>query len=287
MPRKFTDAFLDHARDLLATQTITEVARTLGCAPDNLSRLLRAQGVQTRGLHARPAPNRIDLPDEVSKLFAEGWSVKRLAERFNVTRFVVCRELIKRGIKPRNRSEGMLVRMSHMTERERGELTAAAHNAVRGKPRARETKLKNAQARCRIVGEGEEILKQRFTELRIPFDAQAPIDIYNIDLLVDGIAVEPSCSTVSTLYRKKHSQRTKVLNDLGVCVFVILYARIDALVGNMHHIIADLDELRSQPPAQRQNRVVWCGADRFTMFRNDRGQISSEPAPIRFRYETR
>lgn len=212
MARKFTDALLDHASELLATHTVTETARQLGVNADRLSQLLRARGVQTRGVVYRPSPNARDYPrDRVAALHAEGWSVKRIAKEFNVCRATVRAQLLRDGIQPRDRSSAMFARMAVATDEQRKELTRAAHERNRGEHRSIETKQKLARSRTKRVGPGEQILAEALTERDIAFEPQAPIHIYNVDLLVGSVAVEPSVKPRGRAVEPKWVERTKYL----------------------------------------------------------------------------
>jgi hypothetical protein len=128
--------------------------------------------------------------------------VKKIAEHFGVCRATIRSQLIREGVKPRGRGEAMIVRHASMTREQRQQLARAANEASRGIRRSIETKRKIARVRKRIVGEGEHVIADALKDRGIEFIPQAPIHIYNIDLLVDGrIAVEPSAGNLGKIHQ--------------------------------------------------------------------------------------
>lgn len=288
MSRPTDDSLLDHARELMISGlTLKEAAAAIGRTPDRVSVLLRERGFVIPR-HKRPAHNAREYPrDMVAKLHADGWSVKKMAQHFGVSRATVRNQLVSDGVKPRNRSEAMTVRMTNASAEERKQLTEAAHAARRGQSDTEECKVRRAQVRSRLVGPGERLVANALREAGIEFDAQAPVHIYNIDLLVGSVAVEPRCGTMNPMNDTERARRTMDLFDRGIRTFWVTYSKVSALAGCLEYVLADLDKMRGDPAFGRPYRVVWCGVENFTRVRNKHGQFAVEPAPVRYTYRAR
>jgi very-short-patch-repair endonuclease len=283
---KLTPPVLDHAIELMRKHTLTETARMIGVSADRLSKVLRARGIQTRGVVYRPAPNACDYPRQmVAKLHARGWSVKKMAERFGVTRATIRAQLLRDGIEPRDRSAAMLQRMSRTTKKERKRLASAAHQAARGRVQTLEEKIKRARTGGQRVGPGEHVLAKCFSDLRIEFETQKPIHIYNVDFVIDGrIAVEPSAKGTTSLHYPEWRERTKCLIERGYSVLAIRYKRLSALRGCLDQIVTDLNSMRCNPATICEYRVVQCGSEDTTLVRREDGTFAAVETPVRFRY---
>lgn len=286
--RKFTEAFLDDAAGLLGEMTITEIGRHMRCTSDALSKLLRGRGLKTSGIHKRPAPNRKDLPKQtLLALFRREVSAKQMAKRLDVSRTVIVRELRRHGIKPRGQSESMLIRQANMSPEERKQLASAAHAAVRGKKHSIEELRERARRCSPTIGEGERVLAKALAERGIQFQPQAPVDIYNVDLLVDRVAVEPSCSSPTRMKSERQRRRVEDLNKLGFSVLHVCYKRLDALDACLEKVIADIDEMRRSPSQGRENRMVWCGLKSHSIGRNQFSEPAVKSPAVEFLYARR
>ncbi len=289
MPRIiFTDNLLDNAVSLLEQgNTITEVSVKLGVgrSRDRLSQLLRCRGIKTRNRVYRPSPNAKEYPrDVIRDLHVGGWSVKALSERFGVCRATIKRQLMRDGVKPRDRSEAMFQRYSGMPHEERCSLTEAAHAAIRGMSRSEETKILMAKAKPRRIGKDEQILTEALRARGIKFETQIPINIYNIDILVGSVAVEPHSGGTNPMNGIKDRRRTEYLLDRGISTLWIVHKGIEALSGCLEYIISDINEMGSNPTARSKYGVVRCAVQRFARIRNQRGQFTLVPIPVRFHY---
>ena len=173
---------------------IKEIARKLGIGANNLSKRLRANGINTTEsrLRYRPPHNFVDLPvHELLELYRGGFSIKKLAERYQVSFNVIKDRLIKNGIKPRTRSESMQNRMALTSGDDRKKLVKAANNARRDPDRAKERGKQTAIARQMLIdsstfGPGENEFAKFLQERNIDFIRKFAVEIYNVDFLIGG-----------------------------------------------------------------------------------------------------
>ena len=133
--------------------------------------------------------------NKIIKLYNSGKSINELANIFNVSRPTITRRLKNSGIVVRGQTEANQLMMSKRTIEENLHNVRAAHNAVRGKPRPREQKLKTAISRqANFTGYRSPYERDIANELikrNIEFVPQFAIDIYNIDFAIgDNIAFE-------------------------------------------------------------------------------------------------
>lgn len=231
----------------------------------------------------RKANNRLDL--DVPKLvraYLRGQSEKAIAEALGVSRQVIAVRLREAGVPRRDRSAAMFNRMANTSAKERARLASAAHDAVRGKKRPDAELRRRALSRSRLRGDGETIVADALRKICVSVKEQAPVDRYNVDVLADGIAVEPRCATGNPMRNPHRRKRTEYLLSRGIATLWVTYTEIEALLGCLDEVIAHFESMRSLPPDLRQHRVIRCAAHHFTRARNDLGQIAAIPAPVRF-----
>lgn len=230
--------------------------------------------------------NRHDLnAKKIVRLYLKGISELEIARRFGVSRQVIRRRLEEAKTPIRGRGAAMLVRMSRASPADRKRWSAAAHEAARGRKMSVETKRLIARSKTRRKGPGEALLLLALGRMGWKIEEQAPIDIYNVDLLVEGrVAVEPTMKpgTILRTRQGNHLERSKHLLSRGVSTLWVTYGDLLALGGCLNEVIAHADELRSLPAGRSEYRVIRCTAYRSTIGRNQMGQLASVPTPIRF-----
>jgi transposase len=298
MPRIALD--VDYlVREYRAGRTADDLGRELGVSVNTIKSRLRKQGVSLAYLKPKP---RIDI--DVAALveaYNDGASVKSLAERFGVSRGVIANRLKWQGITPRNRSEGMFLRMSQTSPEERARLAAAAHDAVRGRTVSRESKRLGAITRWkRLLGvsPAEMSLAQMLHDRGLRPEPQFPIGIYNCDLAIHPVAVEVWGGGFH--FTGKHARRTperirQIMNaGWDVLCLVVDSRRYPLTPAVADYIVSHVEAARQNPSAIREYRVVWgagefstggCANDKYISFkhpnrhrRNSRtGQYESVP----------
>ena len=212
----------------------------------------------------------IDI-DNLIRLYELGESEKALAEKFGVSRTVIRPRLIENGIKPRNRSEAMYVRMSRTSKEERARLTAASHAAIRGTHHSFERQCKTAISRERSqswIGRGERICLDMLRTHGLDGVPQKAIGPYNVDIAIDSpsIAVEifgghwHTCDEHASRFRK----RTDYILNAGWAVIIIWVTRNYPLErGAIEYIVALSKKLSGGKPMRRQEHVIR-GDGKFT-----------------------
>ena len=87
----------DLAEAYQAGATIAQLAKRFGINPTTVSNILKRENVATRGRKLSDA----DI-DTAERLYAEGLSLERVANRLNVTAGAIRFRLVKRGVKMRD-----------------------------------------------------------------------------------------------------------------------------------------------------------------------------------------
>lgn len=131
--------------------------------------------------------------DEIARRYNSGESEKALSLSFGVDRRVIRRHLISSGVKPRNRSEAMYVRMAKLGPEERLALAAAAHEKVRGIPLSIENRLKIAEGNQRTMPNTsayEDALARGLDSMGVTYTRQLACGPYNIDIAAGDLAIE-------------------------------------------------------------------------------------------------
>lgn len=199
---------------------------------------------------------------EVIDMFNNDRSVKSIALQLNCSRGAISRILKANGINPRNRSESMYTRMAQTDEKGRKELTQSAHKAIRSMDRSVfvDWSIKQALTKGKTLSKVGEYELFVFEQLKIkgfnPIQ-QAPIHVYNIDILCGDTVIEVHQESSIPHNRPAYLKRIKYLLKSGFNVFYIKWSKrtpvnsaaIDELVSFINHTSFD-------PSASRKYRVI-------------------------------
>lgn len=215
--------------------------------------------------------------------YAAGESELSLARRFSVSRPVVARLLLEAGVHRRGRSAAAFIRMAHEGPDGRARLSAAAHEAVRGRsvPIAEREQRARTNARRRIGSNAERALHRMLDARGITVTPQQPIGPYNCDLACHPVAVEIFGGGWHWHGRHlaRSADRLRYLLDAGWDVFVLHVPAFSRLTGSDADELARyIDRRRGEPAAVREYRVVRCGGDLLTAGRADDDEVSIVPA---------
>lgn len=129
----------------------------------------------------------IDL-DDLRRRYVAGKSEQLLSFRYGAHRKTIHRYLKKMGIPLRGIAEANLIRMRNLSAAERQELTAAAHEAVRGKRQSPEHQAKIARTReIKQLGVSPiEIKLIRILRARgLSCTPQKAVGRYNVDVAIN------------------------------------------------------------------------------------------------------
>jgi transposase-like protein len=281
MAYKYTPTFLDNAeRFIRQGKTLKEVSAAFGCNPSNLSKFLRARGVdvgdERRG---RPAYNRINtLPDsEIVSLHVEGRSVLSLAKQFGVDRIVINRILKEANITARSASDAMRIRWANMSPDERLALHLPANIASAGKARTREFLLKRAAAGIRIIGKGEEELASAMENVGYIVHRQKSIEIYNIDFVFGSVAVEVRFGSKGYAPSANTRERFKSIFNAGYTPVIVVFRDDNAIANGIDDVVSKLQFVSRQPPSIGKYWVIWSRLEYETVFHEKTGQLTRIP----------
>jgi hypothetical protein len=186
--RKYADGF-----------SADDIGGELGVCFSTILKILKTNGIPRRStaesLRLRGTRERARLLPEVKRRFDAGESVKAIAEALDMTRGSLALHLNDLGIRKRNRSEAMYLRMAQTSPEERSRLSEKAHQAVRelSKEFFHEAAKKQALSKHKTrskVGFGEPEFLQWVRDRRISGSPQVAESVYNIDILLPTLAVE-------------------------------------------------------------------------------------------------
>jgi len=201
----------------------------------------------------------IDL-DDLRRRYLQGQTKASLASRAGVDRNTIHRCLKKMGVPVRGPAEANLLRMRALSAAERQKLTAAAHEAVRGKRQSSEHRAKVARTReIKQVGVSRiEIKLMRSLRARgLSCTAQKAVGRYNIDVAINSppIAVEifgggwHSKGRAAARFR----QRTNYLLNRGwTPVFIWVLRNYPLERGAIDYVVTLAEKLRRHKPARSQ-----------------------------------
>lgn len=291
MTRKLSAELVHDAKRLFMDGcTVAECATAIGVSPGVLGRRLREIGVDTsRNARKRPGPNAIELStDSVCSMYEDGMSENAVAKHFGVSRSVIRRHLKDGGAHIRNQSESEALKWSQMTGKKRRDQVANAHKARTGSFDTYETRIARAKAREEMasehhIGIGEPEFAQFLRDIGRPFTHQKAVDVHNIDFAIGSVAVELTASTKRyCLSNTSQNERAKKLAEFGYKTLAVAIDNAEALLACAEDVLAFVDELDCLEPVFSEYWVIRCRRKDYTIGTNERGQITSEPAPVHF-----
>lgn len=247
-------ANLDYAIELyLSGEPVQQIPTKSGVSVSRLHIERKARGIPSRKIR--------NLPEaQIVEQYLAGASEYALSQQYGVSRGPISRILIGAGVERRGMSDAGKVRNASMSQAERKLQTAAANRAARMRRVPQIEKLRaalDAERRGVHESDGERALAGMLRERGLDPIAQRAIGVYNADLAVLPVAVEVLGGGWHSI-KSVHAERTPYILDEGWhLVMVWDYEGRSALgSGAADYLISFLEEVRRNPPATSQYRVV-------------------------------
>jgi very-short-patch-repair endonuclease len=266
----------DAIRRYLAREPTKQIHATTGVSFKVLNRERIRRGIPPRPKVAAPW-------DEIIAAYRSGESEYALSRRFDVSRSSIRPRLRRAGIEIRDSSTAGLVRAAKMRPAERAAQAAPAQDAARKRTRS-ESELrayaKTRERNGRLGSDGERHLVHLLEERGLYPIPQKAIGRYNVDLAVEPVAVEVLGGNWHA--RKRiHATRTPYILDEGWHLIFVWsqepYSPVTASAAD--YIVALLDEMRWNPPAESQYRVISGHGQLLAAGRSDDGEFALVPPP--------
>lgn len=279
MARKFTTALLDHAQGLIDQgMTLKDVGERVGVNADNLSKHLRARGVQTDRRCGRPAHNRITDFDEdgIESSYRMGCSVLEIAKSLNTSRNVIDRILKARSVGLRTQTEANFVRLQKLSDDERRALTAPARAGLTCSPmpKAHLARAMGAEnGTCQINrGPGEAELIAALERAGHEPRPQVRCELYNIDIALGPLAVEVKSSGGRQAHGKERA-KVEALFKAGWGVVYVHFSDATGIARGLDNVVALLEVAKRNPPPKGQYWVIRCGLQQSPIGRTGKRKL--------------
>jgi very-short-patch-repair endonuclease len=253
----------DFIRRYAQGESLDRIGQVHGVSGETVRVRLVDAGVRIRDRNEAPRPERVSVDmDALIPRYLAGESIKALSGNLGIGRRAITTRLERAGIPIRDRSEAMYTRMSRINSEERAQLTAAAHDAVRGKPKtegflvARALGVEKQGAKHGNVSPAELMLADMLQDRGILVTHQKAIGPYNADLATLSVAVEVLGGQWHRV--KKHGKRLRYLLDGGWDVIFVWVNGIHYPLGRgaAEYIAAHREFRRRNPAAIRCYRVI-------------------------------
>ena len=229
-----------------------------------------------------------DFDDAAKRYLAGEQTQREAAADLGLSQPAFSSRLRRNGYPAITRGEAMARRLARMTQAERSNLAAAAHDAVRGMVRTDADLLKRALGKERVgkTNRAERALQEWFSEQGVNTVPQKAIGKYNADLAcpVTTIAVELFGGNWHAYgeHGARLEERTRYLFNEGWHLYII-WTR-----GKVHPLLPQVaDDLRAfyesasrNPADRREYRVVWGDGEFIASGYSDDDDLSLVPAGI-------
>lgn len=270
-------AKLDYAIELyLAGEPVEQIPTKSGVSLTRLNAERVARGIPTR-FHR-------DLPTaEIASAYESGASEYGLAQQYGVSRALIGKELRKAGVERRDQRAASLISAAQATPEERKLRAAAANRAARRRRIPEIEKFRRAltvERQGRPGSAGETMLRKMLQERDESPIVERAIGPYNVDLAMLPVAVEVLGGGFHGV-KARHAERTPYILDAGWhLVMVWNYEGVSALgVGAADYLVAFLEEVRRQPPATCQYRVITGQGQVLAARSREDNEFPLEPPP--------
>lgn len=252
--RPVDPAHLDYAIELyLAGEPLEKIPAHAGISLSRLHRERAARGIPPRTTLNLPA-------EQIVKQYVAGASEYGLAKQYGVSRGPIARILTEAGIERRGMSEAGKARNLSLTEDERRAQVKAANRAARKRRVPQIENLRRALTRERLGRQGsagEVLLLNMLRERGENPVVERAIGPYNVDLAVLPVAVEVLGGGWHS-HKATHAQRIPNILDAGWHLVMVWDHEGSSTLGPgaADYLVAFLNEVRRNPPATCQYRVI-------------------------------
>ena len=273
--RPLDPAKKNQAVDLyLAGKPVEEITTTTGISGTLLYRELTRRGI--------PPRMRYVLPDaDIIAAYRQGATEYGLSRQYGVSRGVISRVLREHGVQRHTQSESMTAAAALKTPEQRKARAAAAHATSR---RLNDIDKFRRALRNEIVGDSQSDGERQFADMLrkrgIQFMPQRAIGWCNVDFAVAPVAVEILGGGWHSR-KTTHAMRTPYILDWGWHLVMIWdYEGRSALgAGAADYLVSFLEEIRRNPPATCQYRVIAGQGELLTACGRESNQFPLEPPP--------
>lgn len=219
---------------------------------DKISLELRRHGFNLRFRACGIKPKNIKnyLPErEICNLYMGGESENSIAKIYSVSRNVIRRILNEGKIEIRGRSEAELTKWSKMNLEQRKNQVKKAHESTVGIERTDEQKRKVAISREKntpawYIGCGEPEFRSWLDMNNINYLYQKAIEFYNIDFLIDKVAIELTSFVGRNRFtRPEFMNRASILNSKGIRTLAVEFRNAEELIANAKNVMDIVSKL--------------------------------------------
>lgn len=199
--------------------------------------------------------------DKIAELHLAGETIQKLASDFGVSRPTIIRRLRRAEVPVRSQSEAGFLRYRNRPG-EGKRVTAAAHEAVRGKQQTIEHRRKYARARQAnppAMSVHEAMFAAWLDERNIPYVREMAVDKYNLDFAIAPVAVEILGGEWHGTRKKaaQHRSRTPEILNSGWALLLIWATPTCPLTpAAADYAISHLEAVRADPSLIGEYRVI-------------------------------
>ena len=283
MPRPLISIDMIHFADLRAKgYSIPVIAQILGINKSTLFSKIKKSGFDIGKPITKKQSIFIDIEIIIHR-YQCGDSILAIANDIGVSRSVITNRLKTNDVAIRSQLEANRIMMSKRTPEENKRNCEEANKAIFGKKQSIKTLVKRASTQSKCVGFGEIEIITELTNRGYQINGQTQCGKYNIDITVgNSIAVEICYAAGDRSRNPIFIERAKYLRDNGYTVIIVSFKNRESFIGNFNDVISLIERTHSLPPCSRKDRMIRCTFNRFSRGRNNLGQITSVPSPIRF-----
>lgn len=184
----------DAVQGYCSGKSLAQLAAEFSVSESTMRRRLLSRNVQLRGFADAQLVRLLDpatTPDIVDGYLA-GKSPNQLADTFGVCRSAILNRLSYAGVLVRGMSEAQRLRAANSTPKQRQQLVAAAHAAVRGRRQPVDERIRRASTRQKRVSHAspaERIVVVAMERAELAVTPQFAIGPYNVDIGIESCSV--------------------------------------------------------------------------------------------------
>lgn len=236
--------------------------------------------------------------NKVLELYNHGVGVAGVARKLGYGRTAMTNFFKKHNIYIRNASEQQFERMKYSTPEQIAYLTKAAHKAAKGRTKTEEEKKKSAITKfknSKVKSVYEKIFIKELQQQKIDFYYQYPMNIYNIDFIINGVAVEIFGGSwhLTGQHKEQFPKRTKFILDKGYPILFIFIGKEKNFIKMINDVILpNIAEMSRDKLFIGKYRILWnegkfvTEGDKTTVDKALECPTINRPNPITGRFES-
>lgn len=266
MPKIIDPAIIDAVCEAVPKGiTMKSLSEKYNIDQTTLRKYLKQRGIVIPHTGKKPIKYTFTVND-IKALYEQGKTIQEVADALHCSKALIEKRLYGSGIKNlRTTSEIHTLRWSKISKDERRTWAQAIYrqgkNTAFCSAKAREKAAQNRESKLAIshIGVGEREILAKLNTAKIPYTFQKAIGQYNIDIVIDNLAIEIHCGGSRYANLSTNTAiKFKKLFEAGLRPICIEFQSKTIIPLSLDYVLSFISKARQTPPEQGEFWVLRC-----------------------------